>query len=125
MTIATVPKASFRPSFKAARAFVMARQIRQQARLVSAMVLLAFVLCHFTSHIFLIVSVPLADTALSILMAFWWTQVGTWLLAIAIAVHALNALWSIYVRRSLRMPRWEWAQLALGLSIPPLIILHV
>jgi adenylate cyclase len=125
MTIASAPKALPRPAFKAARAMVVARQLRAQARLVSALVLLAFVICHFVSHIFLIVSLPVADSALAVLMAFWWTGPGTWLLALAVAVHAANALWSIYVRRSLRMSRWEWAQLALGLSIPPLILLHV
>jgi adenylate cyclase len=107
------------------RAAATARLVRARARLISALVLLAFVLCHFTSHMFLIVSVPLADQALGILMDFWWTPTGTYVLAAALAVHVINALWSIYVRRSLRVPRWEWAQLALGLSIPPLIMLHV
>src|SRR5262249_27374507 len=37
----------------------------------------------------------------------------------------LNALWSIYIRRYLRMPSWEVAQIALGLAIPPLLIIHV
>jgi len=108
-----------------ARIAATARLIRARARLVSALVLLSFVLCHFASHMFLIVSVPLADEALAALMALWWTSTGTYVLAAALAVHVTNALWSIYIRRSLRMPRWEWAQLALGLSIPPLIMLHV
>ena len=37
----------------------------------------------------------------------------------------MNALWSIYVRRYLRLSRWEWWQLGLGLCIPLLLMLHV
>ena len=50
---------------------------------------------------------------------------GTVLLAAAFLVHYANALWSIYQRRSLRMPRWELWQLLLGLAIPFLLTLHV
>src|SRR5205814_2353364 len=33
--------------------------------------------------------------------------------------------WSIYVRRSLRLTRWQWAQLGFGLCIPLLLALHI
>jgi adenylate cyclase len=102
-----------------------ARRVRAQARLFSALILLSFVVSHLFSHMFLIISVPVANQALGLLMAPWWSDTGTFILAAALSVHFLNALWSIYIRRYLRMPRWEWAQLALGLSIPPLIMLHV
>src|SRR5215207_2897079 len=102
-----------------------ARATRAYARLVSGLVLLTFVLCHFASHVFLIVSLPIADKALDVLMWFWRSDAGTILLATAFTVHVSNALWSIYIRRYLRMPAWEIAQLALGLLIPPLIIIHV
>ena len=102
-----------------------ARLVRAYARLVSGLVLMAFVLCHFGSHIFLIVSIPVAEQAFSVLMKFWLSGAGTALLATALAVHVVNALWSIYIRRYLRMPAWEIAQIALGLAIPLLIIIHV
>jgi adenylate cyclase len=101
------------------------RATRAYARLVSGLVLLTFVLCHFASHIFLLVSLPIADKTLDVLMWFWRSDAGTILLATAFTVHVSNALWSIYIRRYLRMPAWEIAQLALGLLIPPLIIIHV
>jgi adenylate cyclase len=100
-------------------------QMRARARLISALILLSFVVCHLTSHVFLIVSIPAAGEALQVLMTPWWSQAGSWVLAAALAVHFLNALWAIFIRRYLRMPHWEWAQLLLGLSIPPLIMLHV
>ena len=112
-------------SARGARLVALARLVRARARLISALVLLSFVLCHLLSHIFLIVSLPAAEHALDTLMTFWWTETGTYVLATALAVHALNALWAIYIRRYLRMPIWELAQLALGISIPPLFMLHV
>jgi adenylate cyclase len=109
----------------AAHWVAVARLVRARARLLSALVLLSFVLCHLGSHIALIVSVPVAQKALDSLMSFWRTEIGTYLLATALAVHVLNALWSVYIRRYLRLPAWELAQLSLGLSIPPLLMLHV
>jgi adenylate cyclase len=113
------------PSARAARLVAVARLVRARARLISALVLLSFVLCHLVSHIFLIVSPPAAEKVLDRLMMFWWTDTGTYVLTTALVVHVLNALWSIYIRRYLRLPIWELAQLSLGLSVPPLLMLHV
>jgi adenylate cyclase len=112
-------------SARAASLVALAEFIRARVRLLSALVLLSFVLCHLASHITLIVSVPVAQQVLDSLMMFWRTEIGTYLLATALAIHVFNALWSIYIRRYLRLPAWELAQLSLGLSIPPLLMLHV
>jgi adenylate cyclase len=112
-------------SARAPRLVALASLVRARARLISGLVLLSFVLCHLLSHIFLLVSPPVAEEALGLLMHFWWTETGTLVLAAAMAVHALNALWSIYIRRYLRLPAWELSQLALGLTIPALFMLHV
>ena len=98
---------------------------RSRARLTSALVLLAFVICHLTAHAFLLISLERADVALDILMAPWRTHAGAALLIAAALVHYANALWSIYLRRTLRFSRWEWTQLALGLCIPVLLMSHV
>jgi adenylate cyclase len=98
---------------------------RSRARLISGLVLLAFVLCHLTAHSFLLISFDRADAALNVLMYFWRTAIGTAILLCAVSTHWLNALWSIYVRRSLHLARWEWGQLGLGLCIPLLLIMHV
>jgi adenylate cyclase len=99
--------------------------LRNRLRLASALVLFAFVICHLTAHSLLLVSFDQADTALTILMYPWRTGIGTAILVTALLVHFLNALWSIYVRRSLRLSRWEWWQVSLGLCIPLLLTLHV
>lgn len=126
MSVSSSPDVAAAPrSDRIERLIASARFVRAYARLISGLTLLFFVLCHFAAHIFLLVSLPFADKVLDALMLFWRGQVGTWVLTIAFTVHVLNALWSIYIRRYLRMPAWEIAQLVLGLTIPPLIIIHV
>jgi adenylate cyclase len=101
------------------------RTWRSNLRLVSALVLLSFVVSHLAAHSLLLVSFERAETALKILMYPWRTGIGTGLLLTAFFVHYSNALLSIYLRRSLRLSRWEWTQVALGLCIPFLLISHV
>ena len=98
---------------------------RSYLRLSSALVLLAFVVCHLAAHCFLLVSLDTADTALVTLMYPWRTLAGTVLLSVALLVHFLNALWSIYSRRTLRLPAWQWTQIALGLCIPLVLMIHI
>ena len=43
----------------------------------------------------------------------------------ALIGHALLGLYALWRRETLRMPRWEFAQLALGLAVPLLLIPHV
>lgn len=99
--------------------------VRGRARLVSALVLLTFVTCHLVAHATLLVSIDRAEDVLTLLMEPWRSDPGTALLVAAALVHATNALWSIYMRRSLRLSAWEAWQLGLGLCIPPLLIAHV
>jgi adenylate cyclase len=98
---------------------------RSKLRLASALVMLAFVITHLSAHSLLLVSLPFAQDGLVALMRPWRSTLGTGLLVTAFLVHYANALWSIYDRRSLRLPRWQWAQLGFGLCIPLLLALHV
>ena len=101
------------------------QQWRGRLRLTSALVMLAFVICHLTAHCFLLVSFEDAEAVRNALMYPWRTWIGTGILSAAFLVHFGNALWSTYIRRSLRLNRWEWTQLALGLTIPALLMTHV
>ena len=87
--------------------------------------MLAFVTCHLSAHSLLVVSPDLAERTLAALMRPWRTAPGTALLLAAFFTHYANALWSVYRRRTLRLMRWEWMQLGLGLCIPLLLALHV
>ncbi len=101
------------------------RNLRSGLRLTSALVMLAFVICHLSAHSLLLVSFESAETVRGALMYPWRTWTGTGILSAALLVHYGNALWSIYIRRSLRLSRWEWTQIAFGLTIPLLLIPHV
>ena len=101
------------------------RAWRNNLRLLSGLVLLSFVVCHLAAHCALLVSLPSAEATADILMRFWFAATGTGLLLTAALLHYGNALWSIYQRRSLRLPRWQWAQIFLGFCIPILVMTHV
>ncbi|MFO0997674.1 MAG: adenylate/guanylate cyclase domain-containing protein [Alphaproteobacteria bacterium] len=97
----------------------------RRARLVSGLVLFAYVTTHFLNHTLGLLSLDAAEDGRVWFLAFWRSGAGTAALYGALATHLLLALWSLYRRRSLRMPVWEAAQLALGLAIPPLLFEHV
>jgi adenylate cyclase len=78
-----------------------------------------------TAHAFLLVSFKVADVAFDITMTAWRTAPGTALLLTAFLIHYANALYSIYIRQTLRLPPWQWVQIGLGLSIPLLLMIHV
>jgi adenylate cyclase len=97
---------------------------RTWLRLGSALTMLTFVVCHLTAHCFLLISFEWAEAARGVLMYPWRGWTGTVVLSSAFIIHYSNALWSIYVRRSLRLRGWEWTQLSLGLCIPLLLTFH-
>lgn len=94
-------------------------------RMASGLVLFTYVVLHLFNHSLLLVSMRFADTALQGFTAMWRSVPGTVLLSTALAVHLTLALGSLLRRRTLRMSRWEWAQLLLGLSIVPLAMIHI
>jgi adenylate cyclase len=98
---------------------------RSWLRLLSALTMLSFVICHLTAHSFLLISFEDAEAARRILMYPFRGWTGTIVLSAAFLIHYSNALWSIYVRRALRLRPWEWTQLLLGLCIPVLLTDHV
>lgn len=55
----------------------------------------------------------------------WQNPVGTVLLYGSLGIHVSLALWSLYRRRTLRMPLWEGAQLGLGLLVPVALLAHI
>src|ERR1700722_14056642 len=102
-----------------------ARTWRNNLRLTSALVLLSFVICHLLAHCLLIVSFGAADAVFDVTMYVWQSKIGTALLLTAFFVHYGNALWSIYVRQSLRLAPWQGQKGGLGPSLPLLLMSHV
>jgi adenylate cyclase len=101
------------------------RTWRAALRATSGLVMLSFVICHLAAHSMLLVSFEDAEATRTVLMYPWRTVIGTAILTTAFVVHFSNALWSVYIRRSLRLSRWELTQLTLGLCIPLLLMFHV
>ena len=50
------------------------RNLRSHLRLISALTMLAFVVCHLTAHSFLLISFERAEAARNILMYPWRTR---------------------------------------------------
>lgn len=94
-------------------------------RLATGLVLFSYLLTHFINHALGLVSLEMADRGREVFIAVWRSPPGTIALYGALTIHPALALWSLYRRRSLRMPAWEAAQLLLGLAIPPLLIGHI
>ena len=94
-------------------------------RLVTGLVLMAFVVGHLANLALGIHSLAAMEAAREHLMDPWRSGFGQWLLLGSVVVHVALGLYSISARRSLAMSRTDVAQLVLGLLTPPLLLNHV
>ncbi len=98
----------------------------RRIRLTSGLVLFVYVASHFLNHALGLISRQVLADGREVFVAIWRNPAGVVLLYGAIIVHMALAAWSFYQRRSLRgLSRGDWAQMLLGLAVPPLILLHV
>ncbi|MDQ1196861.1 MULTISPECIES: adenylate/guanylate cyclase domain-containing protein [Agrobacterium] len=96
----------------------------RRARLLSGLVMLAFVACHLFNHALTLISIETAEYARIWFSIIWLNPVSSTILYGSVLVHILLVLRSIYLLRSLQMPWREAMQILLGLAIPFLIIDH-
>ncbi|MCB8820457.1 adenylate/guanylate cyclase domain-containing protein [Microvirga rosea] len=97
----------------------------REVRLTTGLVLLAFLVTHFTNHALGLLSIAAMEQGRHVFNLLWRNPVGTVLLYGSLLVHFSLALLALYRHETLRMPLKEAAQLALGLSLPFLLIPHV
>ena len=116
MSTAALPATGPRPSATGA-----VRRLRN----ITGLILAAFVTAHFTNHALGVFSIEAQQALLDVLRPIWQSVPGTLILYSALLTHAALGLYALWRRRTLRMPPWELAQLALGLAIPLLLIPHV
>ena len=102
-----------------------AEEWRGRLRLWSGCVLFTYVTTHLMNHSLGLVSLDAMEAGRLWFLALWRNPLGAVALYSAFLVHIGTALWSIYERRTWRMPAWEAAQLSLGLTIPVLLARHV
>ncbi len=94
-------------------------------RLGTGLILSTFLITHLANHGLGLVSLVAMDAARIWFLALWRNPLGTALLYGALTIHVALALYSIYSRRSLRMPPWQAFQIILGLTIPLFLISHL
>lgn len=98
----------------------------RRIRLVSGLILFAYVTTHYLNHALGLISLTAMDEGSHVFLAFWRNPLGTALLYGAVLIHFLLALWALFQRRSFRgLNAGDWAQLLLGFLVPPLIFIHV
>jgi adenylate cyclase len=91
----------------------------------SGMVLFVYLASHFINHALGLISLDAMEIGRDWFVAFWRHWAGTLALYGALVGHSALVLWSLYQRRSLRMPSWEAGQIFFGLLIPLLLAEHV
>ena len=73
----------------------------------SGLVLFTYISAHLVNHALGLVSLAAAEKGLEYAIEVWYSLPGTVLLYGAALVHFLLALWSIYERRTFRLPPAE------------------
>jgi len=95
-------------------------------KLLSGLVLFSFIFTHLLNHALGLIALDVAEAGAVWFKALWRNPLGTILLYGALLLHPLLALFNWLRRGHYRGIAWQgWAQLLLGLAVPPLAILHV
>lgn len=97
----------------------------RQIRLVSGCILFAYLVSHFLNHSLGNVSLEAMADGVRWHTAFWQFLPVSIVFYAACLTHAGLGLWALYERRQFRWKAMELLQLALGLTIPVLIIAHL
>ena len=98
--------------------------MRRSLRLASGLVLFTYITAHLVNHALGLVSLKTAEAGLEFAVEVWGSWPGTVLLYGAFAIHFVLALWSVYERRTFRLPPLELLRIALGFTLPILLIGH-
>jgi adenylate cyclase len=97
----------------------------RKLRLCTGLTLFTYVSSHLLNHSLGNVSVPTMEAGLLVQKWMWQSMIGTTILYCALSVHYLLGLWAFYERRHFG---WTWpevVQVALGLTIPVLLMNHL
>ena len=85
-------------------------------RLVSGLVLFAYILGHFTIHATGLWSLDFMSEAGRLYSIVWRTQPLSFALYASLAIHVWTSLVPLAMRRTLQLRRDEWLQVALGIA---------
>jgi adenylate cyclase len=93
-------------------------------RMGSGLVLFTYITAHLVNHALGLISLNAAEEGLGYAVDVWSSLPGTMLLYGAALIHFLLALWSVYERRTFRLPPAELLRIALGFTLPLILINH-
>jgi adenylate cyclase len=96
-----------------------------RARMTAGIILYIYVATHLINHALGIASLEAMEVGRDVFLAVWRNAVGTTILYGAILVHVVLVLWSLYRRRTLRMPLREALQVLFGLLLPVILLEHI
>jgi adenylate cyclase len=113
-----------RPGAQFAISELTSTSARRGLRMASGLVLFAYIGAHLANHALGLVSLGAAEHGMEIAIMVWYSAPGTALLYGAAAIHFLLALWAVYERRTFRLPPIELIRIALGFTLPILLIGH-
>src|SRR5882757_8357598 len=98
--------------------------VRRNLRMASGLVLFTYITAHLVNHALGLISLAAAENGLEYAVEVWYSLPGTLLLYGAAATHFLLALWAVYERRTFRLPPAELVRIALGFTLPIILINH-
>ena len=90
----------------------------------SGLVLFVYISAHLINHALGLVSLSVAEEGLGFAVEVWSSTPGTLLLYGAAILHFFLALWAVYERRTFRLPPAELLRIALGFTLPIILINH-
>jgi adenylate cyclase len=99
--------------------------VTRRIRLVSGLIMFAYLISHFTNHMVGLVSLDAMEAVLEVVYRFWSYPIVSAALYGAFAAHFGLALWALWQRRTLRMPIVMAVQYVLGFTVPLLALQHV
>jgi ferredoxin len=99
--------------------------IEQRLRLASGLVLFSFAATHFTNHALGLVSLEVMHQMQDVRTFVTRSAPGTVVLVAALVTHLGLGLYKLARRNTLRMPLWEFLQIAIALAIPFLLFPHI
>src|SRR6185437_5615901 len=97
----------------------------RQVRLVCGLILFTYLLSHFLNHALGNISVEAMQAGVYYHTAFWQFLPVAVVFYTAALLHMSLGVWALYQRREFRWKAMEPLQLALGLSVPLLIMSHI
>lgn len=96
-----------------------------RARMTAGIILYIYVATHLINHALGIASLETMEIGRDVFLAVWRNVLGTTILYGAVLVHVVLVLWSLYQRRTLRMPVREALQIIFGLLLPVVLLEHI